>query len=46
MAGLITEKDWDAIEAAFPGIFKFYQKLAQKQKTFLELQWAFQKRKL
>lgn len=41
MFGCITEKNWDEMEKAFPGIYKYYRRLSRKPKTFLELQWRF-----
>jgi hypothetical protein len=41
MRGFITEKNFDECEEAFPGIVAFYQRLAAKPRTFLELVHAF-----
>jgi hypothetical protein len=42
MRGLITEVHFDKAERLFPGIRRFYQSLAEKPATFLELLWKFQ----
>lgn len=44
MQGFITERDFDAAERMFPGIRKFYRKLADKPATFLELVWQYEHR--
>jgi hypothetical protein len=41
MVGLITERDLDQAEEAFPGIMQFFSSLARKPRTFLELVWWF-----
>jgi hypothetical protein len=37
MSGLVTERDFKEAEAAFPGIERFYQRLSEKPRTFLDL---------
>jgi hypothetical protein len=37
MRGLVTERDFEEAEAAFPGIELFYRRLADKPCTFLDL---------
>jgi hypothetical protein len=44
MRGLITERHFEKAERLFPGIRRFYQSLAEKPSTFLELLWKFQGR--
>jgi hypothetical protein len=44
MQGLITERDFDAMEAVFPGIRQFYDESRPKPFTFLELLWKFEGR--
>ena len=41
LRGLITEKDFEECECAFPGISRYYRELKVKPETFLELLWAF-----
>jgi len=42
MSGMITEKNWDEINEAYPGIEEFYESLAgERPNTFLELEWMF-----
>jgi hypothetical protein len=41
MRGLITERDFQQAEVAFPGIEQFYRQLTHKPRTFLELVWQF-----
>jgi len=43
MQGLITERHFETAECWFPGIRRFYQALACKPATFLELVWAYEK---
>jgi hypothetical protein len=43
MVGFITERDLDQAEEAFPGILRFFQSLARKPRTFLELMYQFQR---
>jgi hypothetical protein len=45
MGGFITERDFQAAEAVFPGIERFYRTLAVKPPTFLNLLWMFQHRR-
>jgi len=45
MSGFITERNFEEAEAAFPGIVRFYRRLARKPRTFLDLmrlylEWA------
>lgn len=42
MGGFITERDFDTAENEFPGIRSFYEHLAQKPRTFLELVWKYE----
>jgi hypothetical protein len=44
MRGFITEKDFECCEQEFPGIVSFYQSLADKPRTFLELVYVFERR--
>ena len=37
MKGMITERNWKAIEKTFPGLHFFYSRLPRKPRTFLEL---------
>ena len=41
LQGFVTERDFQAIEEAFPGIRRFYEELNDKPCTFLELVWRF-----
>lgn len=41
MNGIVTEKNWREIETVFPGMKHFYERLAKKPDTFLELEWRF-----
>ncbi len=42
MQGRITEKQLPMAEECFPGIQRFYARLADKPATFLQLVWAFE----
>jgi hypothetical protein len=42
MVGLITERDLDQAEEAFPGIARFFESLSRKPRTFLELVSLFE----
>ncbi|HEU0037016.1 MAG TPA: hypothetical protein VFQ53_40675 [Kofleriaceae bacterium] len=37
MVGFITERDFEAAEAEFPGIARLFEELPEKPRTFLEL---------
>jgi len=39
--GMITERDFEECECAFPGIVGYYRELKVKPDTFLELLWGF-----
>ncbi len=41
MRGMITERDFEECECAFPGIVRYYRELQVKPETFLELLWGF-----
>lgn len=41
MRGMITERDFEECECAFPGIVGYYRELQVKPETFLELLWGF-----
>lgn len=41
MRGVITERDFEECECAFPGIVRYYRELKVKPETFLELLWGF-----
>ena len=41
MHGMITERDFEECECAFPGIVRYYRELKVKPETFLELLWGF-----
>jgi hypothetical protein len=41
MRGIITERDFEECECAFPGIVGYYRELKIKPATFLELLWGF-----
>ena len=41
MRGMITERDFDEVDACFPGIVRYYRELKEKPRTFLELLWGF-----
>ena len=41
MHGMITERDFEECECAFPGIVRYYRELKVKPDTFLELLWGF-----
>ena len=41
MRGMITERDFEECECAFPGIVRYYRELKVKPETFLELLWGF-----
>jgi hypothetical protein len=43
--GRITERQLPHAERCFPGIQRFYDDLAEKPATFLQLLWAFEGRK-
>jgi len=43
MSGFIKEKNFDECEEAFPGIVAFYNTLATKPRTFLDLVASFMK---
>lgn len=43
MSGFITEENFEECERTFPGIIAFYNGLAVKPRTFLELMAAFLK---
>lgn len=40
--GRITERQLPLAEQSFPGISRFYESLAAKPLTFLQLLWAFE----
>ena len=42
MVGFITERDLAQADEAFPGIVRFFESLAQKPRTFLELVSRFE----
>jgi hypothetical protein len=42
MVGVITERDLDQAEEAFPGIVEFFEALSEKPRTFLELVSRFE----
>jgi hypothetical protein len=42
MGGFITERDFATAEREFPGIQRFYESLARKPATFLQLVWAYE----
>ena len=42
MIGVITERDLDQAEEAFPGIADFFESLETKPRTFLELVSRFE----
>jgi hypothetical protein len=42
MVGVITERDLDQAEEAFPGIVEFFESLPDKPRTFLELVSRFE----
>jgi hypothetical protein len=42
MVGVITERDLDEAEQVFPGIEHFFETLAEKPRTFLELLSQFE----
>ena len=42
MVGFITERDLEQAEEAFPGIVRFFQSLARKPRTFLDLVALFE----
>ena len=42
MVGVITERDLDEAEEAFPGISRFFEALDVKPRTFLELVRLFE----
>ncbi|MBI4412064.1 MAG: hypothetical protein HY541_06240 [Deltaproteobacteria bacterium] len=37
MRGLVTERDWNAVDKTFPGAHCFYLRLSRKPQTFLDL---------
>jgi hypothetical protein len=41
MQGFVTERDFEQVEEAFPGICRFYRALIVKPRTFLELVWLY-----
>jgi hypothetical protein len=41
MRGMITERDFEECECAFPGIVRYYREMKEKPETFLELLWSF-----
>jgi hypothetical protein len=41
MRGFITEAHFASAERQFPGIRRFYEQLADKPVTFLELVWQY-----
>jgi hypothetical protein len=41
MRGFITERDFEEVDLAFPGIVRYYRELQVKPGTFLELLWGF-----
>jgi hypothetical protein len=41
LRGLITERDFELCDKAFPGIVRYYRELKDKPCTFLELLWGF-----
>ena len=43
MRGVITERDLDEAEQCFPGIARFFEALATKPRTFLELVSLFER---
>ncbi len=43
MQGLITERHFATAEKWFPGIRRFYDTMANKPLTFLELVWEYEK---
>lgn len=45
MQGRITETHLPAAEESMPGITAFYEDLAVKPATFLDLLWAFESRR-
>ena len=42
MVGFITERHLKEAEEAFPGITRFFQTVAPKPRTFLELLYRFE----
>ena len=44
MVGFITERDLKDAEEVFPGILRFYESLAHKPRSFLELMSRFEHR--
>lgn len=46
LIGFVTERDREAIEESFPGIWSYYEALSVKPATFLELMWGFLQRPL
>ena len=42
MVGFITERHLEQADEAFPGIVRFYESLARKPRTFLELVSLFE----
>jgi hypothetical protein len=43
MVGFITERELQQADDVFPGIVRFFESLARKPRTFLELVWRFQR---
>jgi hypothetical protein len=42
MVGRITERHLPMAERCYPGIRRFYDRMAQKPATFLQLVWAYE----
>ena len=42
MVGRITERHLPMAEQCYPGIRRFYDRMAHKPATFLQLVWAFE----
>jgi hypothetical protein len=43
MVGMITERDLEQADQAFPGILRFFESLSRKPRTFLQLVALFQR---
>jgi hypothetical protein len=41
LRGLVTDRDLQVVDQAFPGILGYYRSLRHKPGTFLELVWGF-----
>lgn len=41
LQGFVSEHDYQDVEEAFPGIWRYYAELADKPCTFLELAWRY-----